>query len=70
MSDIMNEQDKARLTVRLASIRKLASVQAELLERSMLEIADLSEKLGIGNAVVVKSIREMAGLIALVKDLK
>jgi hypothetical protein len=70
MSDITNEQDKARLTVRLAYIRELASVQAEQLEKSMLEIADLSEKIGGIGADTIKSIREMTAIIALVKNLK
>jgi hypothetical protein len=70
MSDTTNEQDKARLTVRLAYIRELASVQAEQLEKSMLEIADLSEKIGGIGADTIKSIREMTAIIALVKNLK
>jgi hypothetical protein len=70
MSDTTNEQDKARLTVRLAYIRELASVQAEQLEKSMLEIADLSEKIGGIGADTIKSIREMTAIIALVKKLK
>jgi hypothetical protein len=70
MSDTTSEQDKARLTVRLAYIRELASVQAEQLEKSMLEIADLSEKIGGIGADTIKSIREMTAIIALVKNLK
>jgi hypothetical protein len=70
MSDTTNEQDKARLTVRLAYVRELASVQAEQLEKSMLEIADLSEKIGGISADTIKSIREMTAIIALVKVLK
>lgn len=70
MSDTTNEQDKAHLTVRLAYVRELASVQAEQLEKSMLEIADLSEKIGGIGADIIESIREMTAIIALVKDLK
>lgn len=70
MSDTINEQEKSRLTVRLAYIRELASVQAEQLEKSMLEIADLSEKIGGLDADTIESIREMTAIIALVKNLK
>jgi hypothetical protein len=70
MSDITNEQDKARLTVRLAYIRELASVQAEQLEKSMLEIVDLLEKIGSLDADAINSIREMTTIISLVKNIK
>jgi len=70
MSDPMNEQEKARLTVRITYLRELAAVQAEQLEKSMLEIADISEKIGGLGADTIKSIREMTSIIALVKNLK
>ena len=62
-------QNRAHLIARLAYIRALASVQADQLEKSLLKIVDLSGKLGL-DAYTIKPIREMASMIALIKDLK
>lgn len=71
MSDTTNkEQDKARLIKRLLYIKELASVQAEQLEKSILEIANLSEKIGGLGDDTINSIREMAQVVAIVKNLK
>lgn len=69
MNDTKNEQDKARrLIARYAYIRELASVQAEQLEKSLLEIVDISEKLEI-SPDSVKSLQELASVIAIIKKL-
>lgn len=70
MNDTMNEQEKTRLEARLAYIRELASVQAEQLEKSMLEIADLTKKLGVIDADKVELLRSMASMVAIIKGLK
>ena len=69
MSKPMNERDKARLNVRLVYTRELASVQAEQLEKSMLEIIDISSKLGL-DAKVIESLNEVMSLISILKKLR
>lgn len=69
MDNQMNKQDKSRLVARLAYTTELVSIQSEQLEKGLLEIVDLSEKLGF-NTDSIASIRKMASIISLIKGLR
>lgn len=67
MSDTTNGQGKARLLARLEYLKELLQVQVEQSEKSILEIADIAEKLGI-HPDIVKSVRNLASIVNGVKD--
>ena len=69
MSNPMNERDKARISARLAYIMELVLVQAEQLEKSLLEIAELSERLGVSTDSIA-SVSKTASVIGSFKQLK
>jgi hypothetical protein len=67
MSNPMYDKEMVRLLAKLAYLRKLVPIQAKQLEKSILEIADIAEKLGI-HIETVKSIRGLAKVITDIKD--